>query len=128
MIKTKFLALTTIFIILGMGCNYSEGWVMDYHKPHAQFHAEDIYSKAEKFIGKKVTIKGKILNVENRDDGNHIYLEHNIHCIFPSWHWGGNLKVGETIYIDGILKSIEDDQVFISPALKRDPLATFKPL
>jgi hypothetical protein len=73
-------------------------------------------------------IAGKVLRVQDRDDGNHIYLEHNIHCLFPTWHWGEDtLKLGDEIYVDGFLERCIEGDVQLNPAIKRGSKAPFTP-
>jgi hypothetical protein len=81
------------------------------------------------FIGKKITVKGEVLHVENREDGNHIYLNHNIHCVFPTWHLSeDNLKAGDEIFVDGFLEKCTEGNIELNPALGRDSAASFKPI
>lgn len=126
--KTNTLAISAILAltILATGCG--EGWKMDYGSPAAQFHAHDMAGKGEPFIGKKITVKGNVLRVDDQEDGNHVVLEHNIHCVFPSWHWGEEeLKTGDEIFVDGILRECSKEKVLLDPALKRDSTASFRP-
>lgn len=114
---------------LGSGCGFTTGWQMDYGKPAAQFHAHHVATKGKPFIGKKITVKGRVLRVQNREDGNHLFLEHNIHCVFPTWQWGEDeLKPGEEVYVDGFLKRCKEGDVLLDPALERDSKALFKPM
>jgi len=109
------------------GCG--KGWRMDYGKPAAQFYALDVARIGKPFIGKKITVKGEVLRVENREDGNHIYLKDNIHCVFPTWHLGeDNLKAGDEIFVDGFLEKCTEGNVKLNPALGRDSAASFKPI
>jgi hypothetical protein len=116
-----------IFGGLVSGCG--KGWQMDYGKPAAQFYAYDVARMGKPFIGKKITVKGEVLHVENREDGNHIYLNHNIHCVFPIWHLGeDNLKAGDEIFVDGFLEKCTEGNIELNPALGRDSAASFKPI
>ena len=91
---------------------------MDYGKAKAHFHAHDVASKGEPFLGKKIRVKGKVTRVENREDGNHIYLEHGIHCVFPTWHWHeGMVKQGDEIRVSGFLEKCKQGDVLLKPAL-----------
>ncbi len=128
-VRTGVPGVLTMLIIAGLGSGCGKGWQMDYGKPAAQFHAHDVAREGEPFIGKKITVKGKVIRVQNREDGNHIYLEHNIHCIFPTWHLGeDDLKPGDEIFVDGFLEKCMEGNVQIDPALGRDPTASFKPM
>jgi len=128
--RTRSLTILAILIFagLGAGCSFTKGWQLDYGKPAAQFHAHHVTSKGKPFIGRMITVKGKVLRVRNRDDGNHIYLEHNIHCVFPTWHWGeDNLNPGDEIYVEGFLEKCTEGDVQLNPAIKRDSTASFTP-
>ncbi len=129
--KTRILLLVMTPILAGAlsACGFNKGWQMDYGKAKAHFHAHDVASKGHPYMGKKIAVKGKLVRVEDREDGNHLYLEHGIHCIFPTWHWGeDNLKPGEEIYVSGFLEKCEQGDVLLKPALKRDPTAPFEPV
>ncbi len=129
--RTRSLIILVALILasLGSGCAFIKGLQMDYGKPAAQFRAHDVASKGRPFIGKMITVKGKLLHVHNRDDGNHIYLEHNIHCVFPTWHWGeDNLTLGDEIYVEGFLEKCTEGDVQLNPAIKRDSTASFTPI
>ena len=128
--RTRSLTILAILIFagLGAGCSCTKGWQLDYGKPAAQFHAHNVASKGKPFIGKMITVKGKVLRVQDRDDGNHIYLEHNIHCLFPTWHWGEDtLKPGDEIYVDGFLERCIEADVQLNPAIRRGSKAPFTP-
>ena len=126
--NTRSLTFLAVVILASLGSGCGRAWQMDYGEPAAQFCAQDIASKGQPFIGKKITVKGKVLRVENREDGNHIYLEHDIHGVFPAWQWGeDDLKAGDEIYVDGFLEKCTEGDVLLTPALKRDPTSSFKP-
>ena len=126
--KTRLIIIITTLILAGLASSCTKGWQLDYGKPAAQFHAHNVASKGKPFIGKMITVKGKVLRVQDRDDGNHIYLEHNIHCLFPTWHWGEDtLKLGDEIYVDGFLERCIEGEVQLNPAIKRGSKAPFTP-
>lgn len=126
--KSTTTGVALILAGIGGGCT-PKGWQMDYGKPAAQFRAHDVAGKGGPFIGKKITVKGKVIRVQNRDDGNHVYLDPDIHCLFPAWHWGeDDLKPGDAIYVDGFLERCTGGDVRLNPALKRDPSASFTPM
>ncbi len=126
--KTRLIIIITTLILAGLASSCTKGWQLDYGKPAAQFHAHNVASKGKPFIGKMITVKGKVLRVQDRDDGNHIYLEHNIHCLFPTWHWGEDtLKLGDEIYVDGFLERCIEGDVQLNPAIKRGSKAPFTP-
>jgi len=126
--RTRPLTILAALILAGLASSCTKGWQLDYGKPAAQFHAHNVASKGKPFIGKMITVKGKVLRVQDRDDGNHIYLEHNIHCVFPTWHWGeDNLNPGDEIYVEGFLEKCTEGDVQLNPAIKRDSTASFTP-
>lgn len=119
----------TMLVIAGLGSGCGKGWQMDYGKPAAQFHAHDVAREGKPFIGKKITVKGEVIRVHDREDGNHIYLAPNIHCVFPTWHLGeDDLKPGDKIFVDGFLEKCSEGNVQLDPALGRDPTASFEPI
>jgi hypothetical protein len=127
--RTRISGVLIMLIFGGLASGCGKGWQMDYGKPAAQFHAHDVARIGKPFIGKKITVKGEVLRVENREDGNHIYLKHNIHCVFPTWHLGeDNLKMGDEIFVDGFLEKCTEGNVELYPALGRDSAASFKPI
>ena len=105
--RTRSLTILAALILagLGTGCSFIKGWQMDYGKPAAHFYAKDVASKGKPFMGKKIRIQGEVVRVQNREDGNHIYLKHNIHCVFPTWHAGeAHISPGDEIYVSGFLE------------------------
>ena len=129
--RTRPLTILVVLILAGLGSSCTknwQNWQLDYGKPAAQFHAHDVARNGKPFIGKMITVKGKLLHVQDRDDGNHIYLDHNIHCVFPTWHWGeDNLKPGDEIYVDGFLERCIEADVQLNPAIRRGSKAPFTP-
>ena len=118
-----------MLVIAGLGSGCGKGWQMDYGKPAAQFHAHDLAREGKLFIGKKITVKGEVIRVHNQEDGNHVHLAHNIHCVFPTWHLGeDDLKPGDKIFVDGFLEKCSEGNVQLDPALGRDPTASFEPI
>ena len=74
-IPISLIAMLALFLF---GC---EGWQLEYHDPDAQFLADEVASKGKKFIGKKITIKGFVDNVDLSDPDNAwVHLKNGIHC------------------------------------------------
>lgn len=117
-ITVILLALSTIIL---PGCG--EGWVMDYGTPTAQFSADNLPSAGGTYIGKKVTIKGV---VTHRNKSGVVVLNDKIEC--TPGNVSINAKVGETVYVDGILREWSADKIKLEPAMGRDPNASFEPV
>ena len=120
--------LITIGVVLLIGC--SEGWVLDYHEPAAQFLAKDVTTKAKPYVGRhvKITIKGIVTKVNINDPNSSlIYLKEGIECNLKIRAMASTCKVGDTVYVDGFLKRCDEDKVLLEPATLRDPTAKFAP-
>jgi hypothetical protein len=106
-----------------------KGWQMDYGKPAAQFHQESLLEKGKPYIGRKITVKGKVASVDTSDPKTAwVHLEGGIRCNFGEFDlMAKNNKVGETVYVDGFLRRCEPGDILIEPALKRDHTAPFAP-
>ena len=120
--------LITIGVVLLIGC--SEGWVLDYHEPAAQFLAKDVTAEAKPYIGRhvKITIKGIVTKVNINDPNSSlIYLKEGIECNLKIRAMASTCKVGDTVYVDGFLKRCDEDKVLLEPATLRDPTAKFAP-
>ncbi len=61
---TRFLMISVLLIIAGLGSGCGKGWQMDYGQPAAQFLQEDVASKGKAFLGKKITVKGTVTKVD----------------------------------------------------------------
>jgi len=121
--------LITIGVVLLIGC--SEGWVLDYHEPAAQFLAKDVTTKAKPYVGRhvKITIKGIVTKVNINDPNSSlIYLKEGIECNLKIRAMASTCKVGDTVYVDGFLKRCDEDKVLLEPATLRDPTAIFSPI
>jgi len=116
--------LFSIFLI--SGCN---GWKTDYGKPAAQFVEEDLSTKGKEFLGKKITVKGKVTKVDVSDPtASKVYLQYGIQCnLGKLTKMAESCKVGESVYVDGLLKVLEEGNVILDPAILRDPNAYFEP-
>ena len=118
-----FLALIHLF-----GC--TEGWRLDYADPAAQFNAEDVLEKAKPYIGKKITVKGVVTRQDLSDPTNsRIYLQHSICCNLGKFQkMAESYRVGQVVFIDGILKLCEKNNIVLEPAIGRDSKAEFNPV
>ena len=109
-----------------VGC---QGWILDYRKPAAQFLEKDVLDHAEAYLGEKITVKGKVFEV-NTGENAKLILDSGIECRFHrrGVHWADQIKKGDEVYVDGILKRIDKDHVLMSPVGLRDPGAPFNPM
>ena len=58
-----------------------------------------------------------------------IYLKEGIECNFGRLKlMASRCKVGDTVYVDGILNISDEGNIFLDPAVKRDPTAKFIPI
>ena len=124
----SLLLATTLACLLTIGCG--KGWQMDYGKPAAQFHQKDLVSQGKAFVGKKVTVKGIVEKVDLSDpESPRVFLAGGIECRFGKMKaMAESCKAGNTVFVDGILKRCEPDDVLIDPAMLRDPTAPFSPM
>lgn len=121
-----FRLLIFLFSFLLVGC---QGWILDYGKPAAQFLEKDVLDHAEAYLGEKITVKGKVFEVNTGENAKFI-LDSGIECRFHrrGVHWADQIKKGDEVYVDGILKTIDKDHVLMSPVGLRDPEAPFNPM
>ena len=121
-----FRLLIFLFSFLLVGC---QGWVLDYGKPAAQFLEKDVLAHAKAYLGEKITVKGKVFEV-NTGENAKLILDSGIECRFHrrGVHWADQIKKGDEVYVDGILKTIDKDHVLMSPVGLRDPGAPFNPM
>ncbi|MGB1129619.1 MAG: hypothetical protein ACPG4K_06190 [Haloferula sp.] len=107
-----------------------KGWAMDYGKPAAQFEEGDVAVKGKGFVGKKVTVKGIVEKVDLTDpQAAWVHLSGGVRCNLGDFRaMAGGMKAGEEVYMDGFLKSCEEANVVLDPAMSRDPTAKFDPL
>ena len=103
--------------------------MVDYGQPAAQFEEADVLAEGKAFIGKKITVKGVLKKVDLSDpESIWLVLSNGTRCHFEDREaMAKSYRVGEEIYVDGILKSCEKGSVLIDPAIGRDPRAPFKP-
>jgi hypothetical protein len=103
---------------------------LEYAKPAAQFNATDIATKGKPYIGQKVTVKVEVVSMDYNASGPLVvHLNNNsIICSFGKLRtMGESIKVGDTVFIDGILVKCDAEVVHLSPAVLRDPTAPFSP-
>jgi hypothetical protein len=108
------------------GCT---GRNLDYAKPLAQFVEADVAAKGKEFLLKKITVKGTVTNVDVSDANSaKVFLQHGIQCnLGKLTRMAESCKIGETVYVDGLLKACEEGKVILDPAILRDPNAKFEP-
>lgn len=103
----------------------------DYGKPAAQFDAADLRVLAGKYLNKKITVKGEIASVDVSNP-KHCLVRMNPGITFDYVEMkraAESCKVGDTIFIDGILKKHSDKgELLLAPAFTRDPTASFVPV
>ena len=106
------------------------GWQMDYGKPAAQFHQGSLAEKGQPYIGKKITVKGKVARVDTSNpEVAWVWLEGGIRCNFGKFdRMAKGNKVGDIVHVDGFLRRCEPGDILLDPALNRDPTTTFNPL
>lgn len=126
--KTRILILLlSILTPLITGCR--KGMQMDYGEVEAQFTQDAVASKGKAFVGKKVTVRGTVTKVGISDPkAAWLELENGIRCNLGEMRkMAEGAKVGETVYVDGILERCDEGDVLIEPAILRDPTAPFTP-
>ncbi len=102
---------------------------MDYGEPAAQFMSGDVYTKGKPFVGKKVTVKGIVTKIDVVDpNAAWVELEEGIRCNFGKFKaMAESSKVGDTVYVDGVLTRCGEGDVLMDPAQLRDSTASFAP-
>ncbi|MEM7396383.1 MAG: hypothetical protein AAF492_28945, partial [Verrucomicrobiota bacterium] len=114
--------------LIGLTVGCSTGWKLDYGEPAAQFVEADVGAQAKPYIGKKITVKGTVTKTVTDDpDVAWIHLENGIRCSFSLKAMVASKKVGDDIYIDGILRRCDKDDILLDPAILRDSKAPFSP-
>ena len=110
-------------LMLPVGCG--TGWRMDYGEPAAQFLSANVAMQGRRYVGEKVTVQGAVTEVLlDRTDGAWIYLNNGVRCNLGEFQaMAGEVSVGETVLVDGILRQCDPEDVLLEPALLRDPAA-----
>ena len=121
LLKMSFLILVSVSV----GC---QALKMDYGQPAAQFLEKDVATAGKKYLGKKITIKGTVIDVSNPQAG-WIHLGNGIRCDFSRLPaMAQSKKPGDICFIDGILKECEEGNILLESAMLRDPTAPFSPM
>jgi hypothetical protein len=118
-------AVPSIAVVLLVGCG--KGCELDYGQPAAQFLAKDLPSKANMYVGKKITVKGTVTRVDiSNPNSSRVYLKEGIECNLGKFKaMATSCKTGDTVFVDGFLKRCDDGGILIEPAMLRDPTAKF---
>ena len=135
MVKRVTLALIAGLCVLFAGCGV--GWKLEYGKIAAQFTSSSIAFKGKPYLGKKVTVKGKVTRRSlNKELGKlTMVLDNKVHCVWYGIRNDDDIlltaedyQVGEIVYFDGVLTKCEPDNVVLDPVHSRDPTAPFEVL
>jgi len=122
------LSLLSFVLFQLTGCG--QGWGLEYGDAAAHFNEDAVVEKAKPFLEKKIVVKGVVTKQDLSDPENsRIHLNHSICCnLGDLQRMAEGCKVGETVFIGGILKHCEQGNVLLEPAMKRDPKAEFNPI
>lgn len=109
------------------GCG--TGAALEYGDAAAHFNEGELLKKGEPYLEKKIVVKGTVSKHDIRDaEDCMVYLEHSICCNFGDLKtMAQNCTEGDTIFVMGILKRLEEGDILLEPAMKRDPNADFNP-
>lgn len=120
-------SLLLVSLVGLIGC--ATAWQMDYGTPQAQFLAQDVARLGAPYIGKKVTIKGRVTRIDTRDPkAAWVELNNGVRCNFETWKlMAEDRPVGSQVFVDGVLRHCKPDDILIAPTLYRDPSAPFSP-
>lgn len=127
MLNLLVIVLGVIFI--GSGCEFINGWKLDYGSAKAHIEESDLAERGKEFVGKKVVVRGMVKQVDfSKEKNPKIILSHGTECHFGKMKaMAEAIKVGDSVMISGILVEGKDEQLFLKPAMNRDPKAPFKP-
>ena len=129
--KKVLISLTFVLSLIFAACGsgFLEGWKMDYGRAKAHIEDADFSETGKKFVGKKVVVRGVVEKVDFTEKGNpKVFLSKGTECHFGKMEaMAKAIKVCESVVISGIVRRGEDDRLFLSPAMTRDPKAPFKP-
>ncbi|HMO83804.1 MAG TPA: hypothetical protein PKC18_02680 [Lacipirellulaceae bacterium] len=125
--KTLLLVVVAAAIAVAGGC--SRGWRMDYGQPAAQFLAADIAAQGHGYLGQKVSVRGTVTRVDvGAPAPSWVYLDGGVRCNFGKLQaMAEQCQAGEVVTIDGLLRRCDGEDVWLEPALLRDPTAPFAP-
>lgn len=102
----------------------------DYGNPTFQYEAVDVAKLAGKALNKKITVRGEVTKVDVTNPKHCLVtMKPGITFDFLNFQAAAEAcKLGETVYIDGILKRHDTKQILLAPSFTRDPNAPFTPL
>ena len=102
---------------------------MDYGDPAAQFDAREAIAVAADYLGEKVSVRGEVLTVNAASPDQYIVkMKGGLEAVFKGVIRRDDLwEIGEVAYIDGIVAVATSTGVVLSPAMMRDPTASFDP-
>ncbi len=122
--------LISALVILAVVDGCGKGLQMDYGHPTAQFLGSSVATKGKEYVGKKITVKGTVAKVDATDpESVWIQLDDGVRCNLGKFKsMAESCKVGDTVYVDGVLKHCESSVVLLEPAILRDPTTSFSPV
>ncbi len=102
----------------------------DYGKPAFQYEAADVAALAGKALNKKITVRGEVTKVDVTNPKHCLVtMKPGMTFDFLEFQAAAQAcKVGDTVYIDGVLKRHGKDEILLAPAFTRDPKAPFMPV
>ena len=126
-------AILGIMLVTTTGCSW-QAWEMDYGTPAQQFHSVDVMAHGAPYLGKKVTVKGVVKQLQiDKQLRVTLILDHQVHCDLGIQDQAGvdyykkYTNIGDTLFIDGFLKEIDEKRAYLFPAMGRDKRAGFTP-
>lgn len=125
--KSTLLKMTFLILVsVSVGC---QALKMDYGEPAAQFLEKDVAALGQKYLGKKISIKGTVTRTDvSNPQAGWIHLGNGIRCDFSRLPaMAQSKKPGDICFIDGILKECEEGNILLESAMLRDPTAPFSP-
>ena len=116
-------------ILMASGCGFIKGWKLDYGRAKAHIEESDLAERGKEFVGKKVLVRGVVNRVDFSEEGiPKVILSYGTECHFGKMKkMAEAIRVGESVIISGILDESKDGELFLNPAIQRDPKASFKP-
>ena len=123
-------ATSTLALFAALTSTYAcRGWTMDYGDPAAQFDAREAVAVATDYLGEKVSVRGVVRTVNAASPDQYIVtIEGGVEAVFKGAARRDDLwEIGEVAYVDGIVAVATSTGVVLSPAMMRDPTASFDP-
>ena len=133
MTRRVTLALIVALCALFAGCG--NGWKLEYGEIAAQFTSSSITGKGKPYLGKKVTVKGKVTRrgLDKESGKLTMVLDDKVHCVWYGIRTDDDIlltsesyQAGEIVYFDGFLIKCEPGNVVLDPVHGRDPTAPFE--